>query len=98
MKRCQDEAYRTLSQGRCRLCDTFVRLVRRRRMEQVALGLFRNILGFMGDYQLLYPELLARDLIRECCHSSEIADEARTTMRSTACSARCAIGRLCRSS
>jgi hypothetical protein len=63
-------------------------------MDQVALGLFRNILGFMGDYQLLYPELLARDLIRECCHSSEIADEARATMRSTACSARCAIGRL----
>ena len=48
-------------------------------MDQVALGLFRNILGFMGDYQLLYPELLARDLIRECCHSSEIADEARAT-------------------
>ncbi len=44
---------------------------------QVAIGLFRNIQGFMGDYQLLYPELLARDLVREGCHSQELADEVK---------------------
>jgi Myosin head (motor domain)/MyTH4 domain len=40
-----------------------------------AVKLFKNILGFMGDRSLSYPQMLAQDLLNQCLETAELRDE-----------------------
>ena len=42
---------------------------------KTATKLFKNILGFMGDRTIPYPQMLAQDLLNQCLATPEMRDE-----------------------
>lgn len=42
---------------------------------KTATKLFKNILGFMGDRTIPYPQMLAQDLLAQCLANAELRDE-----------------------
>lgn len=42
---------------------------------KTATKLFKNILGFMGDRTIPYPQMLAQDLLNQCLANADLRDE-----------------------